>query len=754
MNVYPIFYPQPPEGGCNPKKIGNIRSFHSPKVPFRGFRGESVTNSVFHKKMLLLLVVFVIVLAAKAQPTSQGFSTGNPLLPGYFADPTIKKFGDWYYIYATTDGIKLGSGEPSVWVSRDLKNWSNFELDLQVPEGLTNCWAPDVIHGKDGRYYYFMGNCQFGCNIYGYVSDSPIGPFKPINEGKPVIPVGTAKEHLPALDAQFLVEDDGSVYSWFGTWCTSFKGMGLVKMNPENLGEIIGSHFIPIAEIPLAFEAAYPLKYNGKYYLMYSAGDCRLSSYAVHYSVADKPEGPYTPGKNNPVLATNADGTIDGPGHHSILQEGDKFYMVYHRHDNPHSTGGEFRQVCIDEMKFDTEGNILKVEASHAGVEPFKIKNQPKNLALGVKAEASSYYHLISKKTVYSQVDYNYSYLPANAVDDNNGTLWRAGSGALPQNLTLDLGKPTKIRRVATEFEYPTYYYQYKIEVSKDSKNWVVYSDKTNNRTSGCPMIDDNELTGRYLRLTITGTENSGMLAAVWNIKVFDKRFDLPPFANKESNIGPGVTSTGSMLVDFNAEKINDSAIPNAGILGGQFEVVGELKIKTVEGIKAFELDGSNYLKLTKPAPGSLGWNSAFTASVWVYNPEVAEGECLLAWNSRENMLQLSYAALMYGTAKFGAVAHGDWAVDLPYSNLPEKGKWHHIAVTFDGLLENVYVDGELNNQQPIYLFVQASDILIGASGEPTENFTGYISRAQLFDKALTSDEIKGLMQQSKPDRK
>jgi hypothetical protein len=181
--------------------------------------------------------------------------------------------------------------------------------------------------------------------------------------------------------------------------------------------------------------------------------------------------------------------------------------------------------------------------------------------------------------------------------------------------------------------------------------------------------------------------------------------------------------------------------------------VVGELKTKTVEGIKAFELDGSNYLKLSVPAPTSLDWNSSFTASVWVYNPEIAEGECLLAWNSRENMLQLSYAALMYGTAKFGAVAHGDWAVDLPYSNLPEKGKWHHIAVTFDGLLENVYVDGELNNQQPIYLFVKAADILIGASGEPNENLTGYISDAKLYDKALSAKEIRELMIKSQPNK-
>lgn len=27
---------------------------------------------------------------------------GNPVIPGYFADPTVRKFGDTYYLYCTT----------------------------------------------------------------------------------------------------------------------------------------------------------------------------------------------------------------------------------------------------------------------------------------------------------------------------------------------------------------------------------------------------------------------------------------------------------------------------------------------------------------------------------------------------------------------------------------------------------------------------------------------------------------------------
>jgi hypothetical protein len=48
----------------------------------------------------------------------------NPIVPGYFADPTIQKFGDLYYLYATTDGNGGGRGPSQVWVSKDFVNWT------------------------------------------------------------------------------------------------------------------------------------------------------------------------------------------------------------------------------------------------------------------------------------------------------------------------------------------------------------------------------------------------------------------------------------------------------------------------------------------------------------------------------------------------------------------------------------------------------------------------------------------------------
>lgn len=705
-------------------------------------------------KIRLPVLCFLLSVATSFSYPQQQFNssaTGNPLLPGYFADPTVKKFGDFYYIYATADGIKLASGEPQVWISKDFKNWTNRMIELDIPQGLNNCWAPDVVC-INNKYYYFMGNCERGCNIYGYVSDSPTGPFKPIKDGNPVIPAGTSRENLPALDAQYLMDDDGSVYSYFGTWCTSFGGMGVVKVDPQDMFTIQKTGFIPINQIPKAFEAAYPLKHNGKYFLMYSSGDCRLSSYAVHYSVGDSPMGPFRPGKNSPILSSNQDGTIDGPGHHSVLKVGDQYYIVYHRHDNPHSTNGEFRQVCVDQLVFSNDSTLEKVIPTHVGIN-LPSANEALDYAYRATATASSTYRLKSLPTVYSPAGHDYLYSPENVTDRHNGTLWKAAKAATPQWITIDLKTERKIEQILTEFEYPTWYYQYKIEVSKDNIHWNLFADRTANRTPGCPMVDSHSATARYIKLTVTGTQKQGVIPAIWNIKVYGSPIDLPEVDNKPSSEGPAVRVKGELLVSLDATTIPlgkvKSLITNQAALKGHFINHGTPIVENIQGKKAIRFDGNSYLKLSVKAPLSLSWNSPYTVSVWVLNPGVGLGECLVAWNSRENMLQSSYAALMYGKSNFGAMAHGDGAVDLPFKSIPERGKWHQVTVTFDGALENVYVDGKLNTQQPLTLYVQNGDILIGASGEESENLTGYIASAKLYNKALTSAEVNELFQKS-----
>ena len=63
------------------------------------------------KKLLYTLLLTGTALTTQAQEVKWNTpGAGNPFLPGYFADPTVKKFGDTYFIYATTDGSGAGFG--------------------------------------------------------------------------------------------------------------------------------------------------------------------------------------------------------------------------------------------------------------------------------------------------------------------------------------------------------------------------------------------------------------------------------------------------------------------------------------------------------------------------------------------------------------------------------------------------------------------------------------------------------------------
>ncbi len=108
---------------------------------------------------LFLIGIIFLNSYAKQEKVEMLENLSNPIIPGWFADPTIKKFGDIYYIYSTTDNEMLASGAPTVWYSSDLKNWYNYIMEipsLNTVE-LRNFWAPDIIEGDDGKIYACRG---------------------------------------------------------------------------------------------------------------------------------------------------------------------------------------------------------------------------------------------------------------------------------------------------------------------------------------------------------------------------------------------------------------------------------------------------------------------------------------------------------------------------------------------------------------------------------------------------------------------
>ena len=488
--------------------------------------------------------------------------TGNPVIPGYFADPTIKKFGDTYYMYATTDGSGAGFGPAQVWTSKDFVNWTLMPMNWPDSHWI---WAPDVIRHTDGRYYYFY--CQ-PCIIHCGVSETPRGPWKNIlGESEAVLVPDRFVTNAITLDGQTFVDDDGSVYLYWGTWGI-YKGFGCGagKMTPDLKG-FTETRLIPNTEAVDFFEAPFVLKRNGIYYFMYSSGSCHDHTYRVQYATSDHPLGPYE--YKGCILETNEDGTVHGPGHHSILKEGDDYYIVYHRHDNPHSNRGFHRQLCMDKMEFAADGSIRKVIPTHKGVgalAPSVVKSE--NLALGAGVRASSCY------------DDNFR--AEYAVDDNNGTLWRP-RGMGQEWLEIDLGSSREIQTVWAQFEYGTQFYQYLIETSVDGKHWSVFVDKRNNHLAGSPMVDFGKAEARYVRLTFTGGQKNGFGGAVWNVKVFGGIEEALP-----------QQWLGLTAADWDGREWRN----NEGMLGGAFVLKeGAARTCRIEGRDALMLEPGTVLE-------------------------------------------------------------------------------------------------------------------------------------------------------------
>ncbi|MDR1783402.1 MAG: family 43 glycosylhydrolase [Dysgonamonadaceae bacterium] len=656
---------------------------------------------------------------------------GNPIIPGYFADPTIRKFGDTFYLYCTTDGTAGGLGPSQVWTSKDFVNWTIQPMNWPSTRQI---WAPDIMQAPDGKYYFYYSQA---CKIYCAVSDAPTGPWKNIFGAEEAVLIPDRYVSMAiTLDAQSFVDDDGSVYLYWGTWgIYPDHGCAVGRLNPD-MKSFADTALIPNTQAKDYFEAPYVFKRNGIYYLTYSSGSCHDHTYRVQYAISKTgPMGPYQFADNNPILETNADGTIHGPGHHSILQIDSDYYIVYHRHNIPQSTRGFHRQVAADRMTFDSEGRINKVAASHSGI-GFLGKNTENsaNLALNkdVKVRASSFYNDFFK--------------PEYAIDENNATLWRAKS--LPEVgvnewIEIDLGKKYPVHRICTQFEHSTSFYCYIFETSIDGKQWKTFSDRSKNTLAGSPMTDTGNAEARYVRLTFTGNEKNGFIPAVWNMKIYSDQGNYIAKSQKFNNQKdtPAEKSKG-LLFEINADDYTVGSfvgrIKNKIDVSKGFNAVAmPVEIKEIGGKKAFAFNGRQQFESDFGLPSTMKGNPAYTVSALILSPSPAENECVIDLN--ESWEELGKIVLGYGTSpRSGITMHSGWYEDMGVKNLPAGEKWTNVVVTFDGYKEKIYINGEFIREKDIFLNVaECNKMTLGIKFDGEHPFKGYLHSLKVYDKVV-----------------
>ena len=320
------------------------------------------------KRFFILSAICICCLAADAQTKKPAKTSGNPLFPGWYADPEVNVFDKTYWIYPTFSAKYTDQVHMDAFSSKDLVTWkkhpkiadsSNFKWVKKA------MWAPSITK-KDNKYYLFFGandiqNDQEYGGIGVGVSKKPQGPFKD-HLGKPLID----KFHHGAQPIdQFVFKDkDGQYYLIYGGW----KHCNIAKLNddfsgfvPDANGEIFKS-ITPEGYV----EGPYMFIRNGKYYFMWSEGGWTGPNYAVAYAIADSPMGPF---KRIDVILKQDPAVATGAGHHSVVKhpETDDYYIVYHRRPLG-ETNGNHRVTCIEKMEFDENGHIMPVKITFEGV--------------------------------------------------------------------------------------------------------------------------------------------------------------------------------------------------------------------------------------------------------------------------------------------------------------------------------------------------------------------------------------------------
>ena len=328
-----------------------------------------ISKHMKYSILIIFLMGFTILYGQEPKPRA-----GNPVFPGWYADPEGIIFDDRYWIYPTFSAPYDQQVFLDAFSSPDLINWTKHSriIDTTSVRWVKRAlWAPAIVKKCEKYFLFFAGNDIQNNEQYGgigvAIADRPEGPFRD-HLGKPLI--DKFYNGAQPIDQFVFLDRDGSFYMYYGGWrhCNVARlNAGFTGFEPLPSGEM----FMEVTPEEYV-EGPFMFIRGGKYYFMWSEGGWGRPDYCVAYAIADSPFGPFQRiGKileQDPNIATSA-------GHHSIIHDpkSDKYYIVYHRRPLT-ETDRNSRETCIDEMFFDENGFILPVKITKDGVEENKLK--------------------------------------------------------------------------------------------------------------------------------------------------------------------------------------------------------------------------------------------------------------------------------------------------------------------------------------------------------------------------------------------
>jgi len=248
----------------------------------------------------------------------------NPILQGFYPDPSIVRVGRDYYLVNST--FIWFPGIP-VFHSRDLVNWTQIgnaiDRSSQLNFAKLNTWqgvyAPDIsFHAGT---FYIINTCVPCGGNFVITAKNPAGPWS-----EPTwLPID-------GIDTSLFFDEDGS--AWIinngppeekpryeghrAIWLQQFDTKQMKLIGPRKV--LIDSGVHP-EENPIWIEGPHIFRKDGAYYLIAAEGGTAEGHSEVVFR-SDKVTGPYVPFADNPIL-TQRDlkgSPITSTGHASFVK--------------------------------------------------------------------------------------------------------------------------------------------------------------------------------------------------------------------------------------------------------------------------------------------------------------------------------------------------------------------------------------------------------------------------------------------------
>ena len=271
----------------------------------------------------------------------------NPVITGFYPDPSICRSGEDYYLVNSTFEFFPGV---VVSHSRDLVHWKQIghcisrNSQLKLFEGHMNntgIFAPTIRY-HEGVFYMVVTNVAHGQegsgNFYVWTKD-PAGEWS-----DPVF------LNTPGIDPSLFFDDDGKAY-YIGTGSPEIY----LREIDFGRGELVGESVKLWAGTGGAYpEGPHIYKKNGWYYLMISEGGTERG-HMLTMARSRSVKGPYEPCPHNPVMTNRSlRFPLESVGHADLVEDPDGNWWAVCLGTRPfgypprHNLGRETMLVPVD----------------------------------------------------------------------------------------------------------------------------------------------------------------------------------------------------------------------------------------------------------------------------------------------------------------------------------------------------------------------------------------------------------------------